>query len=335
MSRTSILGAGSWGSTLGLLLNDKGDHVRFWEYDADLVADLKVAGENRKFLPGVPWPPSVPVSNRMDEALEGADLVVLAVPSQALRSVTRRAASLIPRGAYLTSVVKGIERNSLMRMSEVLAQELGVEHRDRLGVLLGPSLAYEVARRIPTTVVASATEPRTAETIRDRFHTPYFRVYTNDDLVGVELGVSLKNIIAIAAGICDGLGYGANTKGALLTRGLAEIARLGIALGARRETFAGLTGMGDLITTCISPHSRNRHVGDQIGRGRSLEDVLADMVMVAEGVETTQSAVDLARRVGVELPITEQVHRVLFEGKPPLEAITELMTRDPKDEFWS
>ncbi|MCK4547121.1 MAG: NAD(P)-dependent glycerol-3-phosphate dehydrogenase [Candidatus Eisenbacteria sp.] len=334
MSNTTILGAGSWGSTLGLLLAAKGDRVRFWEHDPEVVSGISRDSENRKFLPGIPWPESVMVSGEMREALDGADFVVFAVPSQVLRSVVRSAAPLLDPKSILTSVVKGIEKDTLARMSEVLSKEIGGEDADfRLGVLLGPSLAYEVARSIPTTVVASSASPETARKIADRFRVQYFRVYTNDDLIGVELGVSLKNVIAIAAGICDGLGYGDNTKGALLTRGLAEISRLGVEMGARRETFAGLTGMGDLITTCISPHSRNRHVGEEIGRGRTLREVLDEMVMVAEGVETAVSAVQLSRKVGVELPITEQIHRVLFEDKSPAEAITELMTRDPKNEF--
>jgi glycerol-3-phosphate dehydrogenase (NAD(P)+) len=331
---TAVLGAGSWGSTLGLLLAAKGDAVRFWEYDAALAQEISRERVNSKFLPGVRWPDPVGISNDMAEALASSDFVLFAIPSQVLRSVVRKAACHIPRGALIASVVKGIEKGTLMRMSEVLVQELAASDRDAcLGVLLGPSLAYEVARRIPTTVVASSTSPEIARRIQDRFWTDFFRVYTNDDLVGVEIGVSLKNVIAIAAGICDGLGYGDNTKGALLTRGLAEVARLGIAMGARRETFAGLTGMGDLITTCTSPHSRNRHVGEEIGRGKPLRQVLDEMVMVAEGVETTVSAVQLARRVGVEMPITEQVYRVLFEDKHPRQAIAELMTRDPKDEF--
>lgn len=334
MSTVTVLGAGSWGSTLGLLLAAKGEAVRFWEYDATLAADIDETRENKRFLPGIRWPASVQISNRMERSLHGTRVVVFAVPSRVLRSVARDAAPLLPAGSLIISVTKGIERTSLLRMSEVLAQELPPVHHAKVGVLLGPSLAYEVARRIPTTVVASSAAPETAGGIRDQFRTEVFRVYTNDDLVGVELGVSLKNVIAIAAGICDGLGYGANTKGALLTRGLAEIARLGLAMGARRETFSGLTGMGDLITTCISPHSRNRHVGEEIGRGRKLDEILREMVMVAEGVETAKSAFDLARREGVEMPITEQVHRVLFEDRPPREAIIELMTRDPKDEFW-
>jgi len=334
VSITAVLGAGSWGSTLGLLLAAKGDSVRFWEYDARLAAQISKSHENKTFLPGIAWPHSILVSNRIEEALEGADFVVFAVPSQVLRSVARRAAPHVPGNAVLTSVVKGIEKGTLVRMSEVLEEEMSLPGRNlKLGVLLGPSLANEVVRGIPTTVVASSVSADVARGIQDRFRTRFFRVYTNEDLVGVELGVSLKNVIAIAAGICDGLGYGANTKGALLTRGLAEISRLGTAMGARRETFAGLTGMGDLITTCISPHSRNRHVGEEIGRGKSLSEVLAQMVMVAEGVETAVSTMDLARRMQVEMPITEQVHRVLFENKSPKKAIKELMTRDPKDEF--
>jgi glycerol-3-phosphate dehydrogenase (NAD(P)+) len=230
------------------------------------------------------------------------------------------------------NVAKGIENGTLMRMSQVLSETLGRPDARAIASVVGPSHAEEVSRRLPTAVVSAARDHETAVAARDLFMTPCLRVYTNTDVVGVELAVSLKNVIAIAAGICDGLGYGDNTKGALLTRGLAEITRLGVAMGGRPETFAGLSGMGDLITTCISRHSRNRYVGEQIAAGRPLDDILSSMVMVAEGVRTTTSAVELARRERIEMPIAEQMKLVLFEGKNPREAIGELMMRDPKPE---
>jgi glycerol-3-phosphate dehydrogenase (NAD(P)+) len=239
---------------------------------------------------------------------------------------------MVPARTLVVNVAKGIENETLERMSEVLSSELRRPDAAGISSLVGPSHAEEVSRRLPTTVVAAATAEETAVATRDLFMTEYLRVYTNTDLVGVELAVSLKNVIAIAAGICDGLGYGDNTKGALLTRGLAEITRLGVAMGGRPETFAGLSGMGDLITTCISTHSRNRYVGEAIASGKTLEQVLDSMVMVAEGVRTTRSAIELGRRCGIELPITEKMYEVLFENRSPEESIRQLMQREPKPE---
>lgn len=332
MARTAVLGAGSWGTTLGLVLHDNGHDVALWEFDPEQVEAIRRDGENRKFLPGVSVPPDVAITGDLEAALEGRDAVVFAVPSHAVREVARAAAPSIPRERLVVNVAKGIENETLARMSEVLSEELGRPLARLTASLVGPSHAEEVSKRLPTTIVAAALEEETAVAARDLFMTDYLRVYTNTDLVGVELGVSLKNVIAIAAGICDGLGYGDNTKGALITRGLAEITRLGVAMGGSPSTFAGLSGMGDLITTCISRHSRNRYVGEQIASGRTLKQVLESMVMVAEGVRTTRSAVALGERHGVEMPITEQMHRVLFEDRGPREAIAELMVRDPKPE---
>ena len=257
-------------------------------------------------------------------------MVVFALPSHLMRQLASQTAPQVTSGILAVNVAKGLERKTLKRMSEVLEEELpgGIP----VVTLSGPSHAEEVSRGIPTAVVAAARSRTHGRRVQEMFMGPDFRVYTNDDLVGVELAGSLKNIIAIAVGICDGLGYGDNTKGALITRGLAEISRLGLTLGARQETFSGLSGMGDLITTCASRHSRNRYVGEQIGKGRSLQEVLDSMEMVAEGVNTTDSGRALARREGVEMPITEQVYSVLFEGKDPRAAVMELMTRDPKPE---
>ena len=332
MARIALLGAGSWGTTLGLVLHGNGHDVAFWEFDAEQVERLSVERENRKFLPGVPIPEEITFTGDIGSALEDRDAVVFAVPSHAVRNVAAAASPHVPETVPVVNVAKGIENETLMRMSEVLAEQL--DRRDAAGIvsLVGPSHAEEVSRCLPTTIVSAATDEETAVLVRDLFMMQTLRVYTNTDLVGVELGGSLKNIIAIAAGICDGMGYGDNTKGALLTRGLAEITRLGIALGGLPETFAGLSGMGDLITTCISRHSRNRYVGEAIAKGRTLEDILEEMVMVAEGVRTTRSANELAAREGVEMPISEQMGRVLFDGLDPREAITELMVRDPKPE---
>ena len=288
--------------------------------------------ENKKYLPGIPIPDSIPFTDNIGDALTGARAVVIAVPSHIVREVTTRARAVIPPELLVVNVAKGIENGTLMRMSQVLSESLERKDAERIVSLVGPSHAEEVSRRLPTTIVSGALNEEDAIEARDLFMTDYLRVYTNTDLAGVELGGSLKNVIAIAAGICDGLGYGDNTKGALLTRGLAEITRLGVVMGGRPETFAGLSGMGDLITTCISRHSRNRHVGEEIAAGKSLDDVLGAMVMVAEGVRTTRSAHELALKYEVELPITEQMNLVLFEGKHPDEAIRDLMIRKPKRE---
>ncbi|MBD3349799.1 MAG: NAD(P)H-dependent glycerol-3-phosphate dehydrogenase [Candidatus Eisenbacteria bacterium] len=332
MTEVAVLGAGSWGTALGILLLENGHDVALWEFDAEQAEAVRRDGENRKFLPGVEVPAEVGITSDIREAIAGREAVVFAVPSHTVREVAARSREYVTPDALVVNVAKGIENGTLRRMSEVLSQELERPDAARIASLVGPSHAEEVSRGLPTVVVAAAVREETAVDARDLFMTDRFRVYTNTDLVGVELGVSLKNVIAIAAGICDGLGYGDNTKGALITRGLAEMTRLGVAMGGEPATFAGLSGMGDLITTCISSHSRNRHVGEQIASGRSLEEILSTMVMVAEGVRTTRSAVALAERHGVEMPITEQMHEVLFEEKDPCEAIAELMMRDPKPE---
>ena len=332
MAKTAVLGAGSWGTALGLLLNENGHEVNLWEFDADQVEAVRRDHENRKFLPGVPVPDEIHITSELGRALCEREAVVFAVPSHVVRGVAREARSLVSPEALVVNVAKGIENGTLMRMSEVLSEELERPRAQRIASLVGPSHAEEVSRKLPTVVVAAAQEEATAVATRGLFMTDCFRVYTNTDLVGVELGVSLKNVIAIAAGICDGLGYGDNTKGALMTRGLAEMTRLGVAMGGEPSTFAGLSGMGDLITTCISTHSRNRYVGEQIASGKTLEQVLESMVMVAEGVRTTESAVALSQRHDIEMPITEQMHEVLFEDKSPRQAISELMVREPKSE---
>jgi len=328
MSSVAVLGAGSWGTTLAIHLATAGHDVRVWGHDAEELAALERDRENRKFLSGIRLPEGVKVRPELEKALEGADFHFYVVPSQAVRAV---AASTKALGAKATPVCasKGLELGTLKRMSEVLAEVLG----DPAPVALtGPSHAEEVAAGIPTSIVAACSDEARAKTVQVLCATPRLRVYTNSDVVGCEYGGALKNVIAIAAGVCDGLGYGDNTKGALLTRGLAEISRLGTSMGGKRETFFGLTGMGDLIATAMSRHSRNRHVGERLGRGETLQQVLGGMVMVAEGVNTARAARELGRARGVELPITDQVCAIALEGRGPREALQALMTRDLKSE---
>ena len=329
MSRVAVLGAGSWGTALAVHLSGAGHEVALWGHRADEVARIQADRENRKFLAGIALPDGVKVRAELETALDGCEFMLFVVPSQAVREVARQVAACGRRDACVVSASKGLELGSLERMSQVLAAVLG---RDDVVVLTGPSHAEEVSRGVPTSVVAASVDEGQAERVQVLCSTPRFRVYTNLDVVGCEMGAALKNVIAIAAGVCDGLGFGDNTQGALLTRGLAEIGRLGVALGGRRETFFGLAGLGDLVATARGRHSRNRHVGECLGRGQTLEQVLEEMVMVAEGVNAAKAARDLGRRHDVELPITDQVCAMLFEGTSPRAAMHALMTRDLRRE---
>lgn len=331
--RIAVLGAGSWGTTLAILLTENAHEVALWSHKEEYVREMLERRENASFLPGITVPAAVQPTANLDEAVAGAGMVVCAVPSQFARSVVQRLRHLPLGQTLVVNVAKGIENGTLMTMSEMLLDALPGLPSGNVATLSGPSHAEEVSRRIPTTVVAAAADPHTARAVRAAFMTPGFRVYESVDLRGVELGGSLKNVIAIAAGIIDGASLGDNTKAALMTRGIAEIARLGVALGAHVRTFSGLSGIGDLMVTCMSRHSRNRYVGVEIGKGRKLRDILSEMVMVAEGVATAASAFQLARRTGVEVPIVAEVHRILFEDKDPLQACRDLMTRDPKEEM--
>jgi glycerol-3-phosphate dehydrogenase (NAD(P)+) len=335
MKRIAVLGGGSWGTTLALLLNDNGHEVVLWEFFSDLANTIARKRVNSKYLPGVRIPASVKVTSDLETALDGCTHILFVTPSHTARNVARmvNGADSFRKSMVIINASKGLEEKTLCRMSEVLGQELP-QTRGKIVGLLGPSHAEEVSRKMPTSVVVAGSNPLILKKTQQLFMNEYFRVYTNTDLIGVELGVSLKNTIAIAAGICDGLGFGDNTKAALLTRGLAEIKRLVSRLGGREETLSGLAGVGDLIVTCMSRHSRNRYVGEQIGQGWSLQEVLDNMVMVAEGVKTTKAAVALSRRSGVELPIAEQVYRVLFYGKDPKKAIKDLMVRKAKKEMY-
>ena len=319
-----VIGGGSWGLALARLLALKGHAVRMWCPEEDMPDQLRAARRSPYYLPGVALPDSVEVSREIDA---DAEIAVLAVPSHAMRSVV--ADHTFSPKTIRVSVAKGIENETLLRMSEVIA---AVSGDCPIVAMSGPSHAEEVARGLPTTVVAAGTNPRVNETVQDAFKAETFRVYTSPDIIGVELGGSLKNVIAIAAGACDGLGLGDNAKAALITRGLAEISRLGVAMGADPLTFAGLSGMGDLIVTCTSRFSRNRAVGEGLARGKTIDEALAGSHMVAEGVRTTRSAKTLAERLNVDMPIARQVYRVLFEGASPQEAVTALMLREAKPE---
>ncbi|HTO89558.1 MAG TPA: NAD(P)H-dependent glycerol-3-phosphate dehydrogenase [Candidatus Sulfotelmatobacter sp.] len=328
MSRVCVLGAGSWGTTLAIHLARRGHSIVLWGNEVDELARMARDRENRKFLPGILLPDGIKVQPELEVALEGAELTLFVVPSQAMREVASRVAP-IDRNSLWVSAAKGLEQRTLLRMTQVLGE---ARPEPEPVVLTGPSHAEEVSREIPTSVVAAARDEARAQVVQQAFSSATFRVYTNDDVVGCEVGAALKNVIAIAAGVCDGVGFGDNTKGALLTRGLAEIARLGVAMGGRRDTFFGLTGMGDLVATAMSRHSRNRAVGERLGRGERLEQVLGSMWMVAEGVHTARAARDLGRKHGIEMPIAEQVCALLFEGRSPRDALTALMTRDLKRE---
>lgn len=334
MAKIGVLGAGGWGIAVSKLLSGNGHQVTLWEFDPPEMKKLLTLREHRQKLPGVILPDNVEITDQIDSAVSQAELITLALPSHTVREVVKKISKLELRDSLVVNLAKGIENDTLLRMSEVLKQELPTYLHEKITTLSGPSHAEEVARGIPTTVVVAGFNEDVAKGVQKAFINPHFRVYTNSDLIGVELGGSLKNVIAIAWGICDGMKLGDNSKGALLSRGLAEIIRLGEKLGAKRETFAGLSGLGDLVTTCISRYSRNRFVGEEIGKGKTLKEVESEMIMVAEGIRTTKSAYQLSLEHDTEMPITQQVYQVLFKGKNPDLAINELMTRDPKSEIW-
>ena len=333
-SSLTLIGAGSWGTALAAHLGAAGREVTLWARRPEAADHIRSSRRNERYLSGVELPASVSVTSDLDAAADASDVWALAVPSQSLRSVAERLQSHVHDDLIVVSLTKGIENGSLLTMSQVLEEVLDPFPAERISVLYGPSHAEEVAEGRPTTVVSAAHDPAVAEAVQDLFMTDRLRVYVNTDVIGVEIGGSAKNVLAIAAGIGDGVGYGDNAKAALITRGIAEIRRLGLAMGAKPETFAGLAGIGDLIVTCMSEHSRNRSLGERIGQGQSLDEVLDSMDMVAEGVRTTQSIHDLAQRYAVEMPITEAVYAVLFEGEQPQHMVEQLMTRSAKRENW-
>jgi glycerol-3-phosphate dehydrogenase (NAD(P)+) len=342
VANAAIIGAGAWGTALSIVLARKGEHLRLWAYEPEVCDGINSRHVNEQFLPGQRIPESVHATTSLQEALDGAEVVVSVMPSHHCRRLFEQIAKakLLNSESVIISATKGIEDHTFLRMTQVIAQALPNKGKgQRLAALSGPSFAKEVARGDPTAITLACADTNLAERLQREFSDPTFRVYVNDDITGVELGGALKNIIAIAAGVCDGLGLGHNTIAALVTRGLAEITRLAVASGAKRETMAGLAGMGDLVLTCTGGLSRNRTVGVELGRGRKLAEIIAGMHgMVAEGVNTTNAALGLARRVAeesgtpVEMPITEQMHAILHEDKSPKDAIRELMTRPGKAE---
>ncbi len=336
MSEIAIIGAGAWGTGIAIVLGRKGTHrIRLWAHEADVCESIMKKRLNEKFLPGRPIPQSVTASNGLGETLRGAEIVVSVMPSQHCRALFERMRPLVPSHALIVSATKGLEEGTLLRMTEVITQVMKRADGSfpAVGALSGPSFAQEAARGDPTAITIASQDDGLVRTVQQEFSDSSFRVYTNSDVVGVELGGALKNIVAIAAGICAGLGFGHNSVAALITRGLAEMTRLVVACGGRAETMAGLAGLGDLVLTCTGGLSRNRSVGVELGRGRKLPDIIAGMHgMVAEGVFTTTAAVGLANVRGVEMPITEQMHAILHQGKLPREAIQELMSRSGKSE---
>ncbi len=336
MSRIAVIGAGAWGTGLAIVLGRGGFHrVRLWAHEPEVRDSISARRVNELFLPGQLIPTPVSPTGSFQEALDAAEIVVSVMPSQHSRPLFEQISPYLKPAMLFVSATKGLEETTLLRMTEVAAQVIASRSgfKPRIGALSGPSFAKEVARGDPTAITIASQDPELAETVQREFSDPRFRIYTNDDVVGVELGGALKNIVAIAAGVCDGLGLGHNSIAALITRGLAEITRLAVACGGRQETLAGLAGLGDLVLTCTGGLSRNRTVGVELGRGRKLEEIIAGMRgAVAEGVFTTQAAMGLARSRGIEMPITEQMDAILHRGRSPAEAIHELMTRSVKSE---
>jgi glycerol-3-phosphate dehydrogenase (NAD(P)+) len=332
--RVAVIGAGSWGTALAISLCDSGHNVVLWTRREEAAQSIRETGHNPRYLPDAPISAGMEVTHDVNAAVKGAEVWVFAVPSQGVRRVAEKLVRHFNTDLLLVSVAKGIENGTLMTTSQVLLDVFKEVSSEQVAVLYGPSHAEEVAQKTPTTVVASSEHQETARVVQDLFMTPTLRVYVNTDLRGVEIAGSVKNVLAIAAGISDGVGYGDNAKAAILTRGLAEIKRLGVAMGAREGTFGGLAGIGDLVVTCMSTLSRNRNLGYSIGQGKSLDDVQRDMTMVAEGVRTTASVMELANRLDVEMPITSAVHSILFEKCPPKEAVRQLMMRSAKMEEW-
>lgn len=329
MAEIGIIGAGSWGTALSLLLYKNGNHVTVWSVLEEEIRMLKEEHEQKEKLPGVRLPEDMIFTTDLELAIQGKDVLVLAVPSPYTRSTAAKMAPYVTEGQKIINVAKGIEETTLMTLSEIIEEEIP---RADVSVLSGPSHAEEVGRGIPTTIVVGSKKKETAEYLQNLFMNEVFRVYTSSDILGMELGAALKNVVALAAGIADGLGYGDNTKAALITRGIAEIARLGVSMGGRIETFYGLTGIGDLIVTCASMHSRNRRAGILIGKGATMEEAMAEVKMVVEGVYSAKAGYALAKKYNVSMPIIEQVNKVLFEGASAADAVKELMLRDKKVE---
>lgn len=336
-SKVCVLGAGSWGTALSVLLASKGIKVNLWARREEHATQLNSTRENAKYLPGIKLSKNIACTHKLSEALSGCEVILFVVPSHGLREVTKKVSKIIENGQKplplaIVSAVKGIEQDTLFTMIDVFQQELPAELSGKLAVLSGPSFAEEVAQKVPTAVTVASTKASVATMLQSLFATHYFRVYTSSDVVGVQLGGAIKNVMAIAVGISDGLGFGTNTRAALITRGLAELTRLAVRMGANPLTLAGLAGLGDLVLTCTGDLSRNRHVGLELGKGKKLPQILSEMNMVAEGVKTTKAVWQLAQKYEVEMPITEHVYAVLYRDLDPKDAVKHLLIRPPRPE---
>lgn len=334
MRKVTVIGAGSFGTALAIVLARAGNKVNLWARESEIAYGINNQHRNPAYISDVTLPDSIVCFNELEDCVPGRDMVVFATPSHAMREVAEKVKPHFSGDEMVVSVAKGIENDTFMTMSQVLSEVLeGTIVEDHIGVLSGPSHAEEVSKFRPTTVVATSFSKRTAKIIQKTFMTPMFRIYLNYDIVGVEVGGAVKNIMAIAAGIVDGASLGDNAKAALITRGLHEMKRLGMQLGASQDTFSGLAGMGDLVVTCTSEHSRNRYVGYSIGRGQKLDDIVSSMNMVAEGIKTTKSVFDWSNSLNIEMPITGAVYKILFEDEDPKDMLYDLMTRNPKEEI--
>lgn len=333
ISKITVLGGGSWGTAMAVLLAEKGLPVTIWEYLRENVLLLQKDRENKKYLPGINIPQNIQITDDLEDALKNAEIVLIVLPSHTIRSQMRKIALMNIDPYAFVILSKGLENDTFFRMSEVVKDCMGKEYGKKIITLYGPSHAEEVSRKFPTAVVVAGEDQNIMENIQQVFSNDYFRIYTNPDQIGVELGGSLKNIIAIACGISDGLGYGDNTKAGIITRGLAEISRFVIAQGAKPATFMGLSGLGDLVVTCTSKHSRNRRLGELIGKGNTLTQALEKMIMIAEGVKTTKSAFGLSQKNKIDMPITSEVYKVLYEDQSPLDAVNNLLKRKQKSEI--
>ncbi len=329
MKTVAVIGSGSWGTALAIQLKRAGNNVILWSFKEEEAAAILSERENKEFLPGIKLDSDIVITSK-DEDVTWADMIVFSTPSKFVRNMAKRFAPFVKENQIVVNVAKGLEEGSLLRLSQVIKEEIP---QCRVAVLSGPSHAEEVGRNMATAIVAASEDASVAEEVQNAFMTPMFRVYTNSDIVGVELGGALKNLIALAAGISDGCGFGDNTKAALMTRGLHEISRLGVAMGAKRETFAGLAGVGDLIVTCTSMHSRNRRAGILLGQGKTLKEALDEVHMVVEGVSNAKAAYELSKKLNINMPITHEINTVLYEGKDVKQAVYDLMTRDKVEEI--
>ncbi|MDT2808466.1 NAD(P)H-dependent glycerol-3-phosphate dehydrogenase [Vagococcus lutrae] len=332
VQKIAVLGTGSWGLALGKTLVENGHQVVMWGRDSEQVSEIQTAHTNKRYLPDIVFPEALQATTDMKEAIADADAVLFVVPTYAMRDVARQFNKLVEHQPMIIHASKGIEQGTHLRISEILAEEIALEHRQAIVVLSGPSHAEELAVRDITTITAACEDIQAAEYVQKLFMNQYFRIYTNTDVIGVETGAALKNIIALGSGAIHGLGFGDNAKAAIMTRGLAEITRLGVAMGADPLTFIGLSGFGDLVVTCTSVHSRNWRTGNLLGKGKKLDDILESMGMIVEGVATTKSAYELSEMLNVEMPITETIYAVLYQDKDVKEAIQDIMIRDRKSE---